>query len=246
MCSTIDITPLYELLRTPKKHRSCQVHGMRRRSRQQGSAVAPADQNSEIITRYSTLLSSSIDVNIVEATYDAPRDRLSFLSLRSIRSLPTRFRSAYQRHIMGKNKSSKSMRNLSTATASPASSPHSDPIHELEAVNSTLNEMLETTRAEILSARRKGKLDLDLHHHLKFEILLNNTISAVNSCRVYSEEMAFKYAHQLSITAGLELSLSSKHLEIDQMRNLLANTAHDLKSPLHVMTIGMYHQWLDH
>lgn len=198
-----------------------------------GLTVSPGCQ----YTEDNTVVSASVDVNVIK---DPPKNCLSILRLKGIRSLFTKFKDEKKQFISKRNRSMETVHHLSTFPF-PTSIPYPDPNGNLEAINSALVETLEKTRVDISLATARGKLSHHLHHLLKFEILLTDTISAVNSSRICREEMFSKYAHQLTITAGLELLLSTKQLEIDQMRSLSANSAHDLKSPLHVMIVGTAH-----
>ena len=81
------------------------------------------------------------------------------------------------------------------------------------------------------------------HNHLlgqktRLEALLAEAIVAANLAHSISEETTRALAAQRAINTNLESQISASRSEIDHIRSMVANTAHDLKSPLHILVAG--------
>lgn len=116
---------------------------------------------------------------------------------------------------------------------------HPDLSRAMEESNEDLRRILESTRAELARSVEKERLtSCLLSQKLHFEAMLTEAITAANASRIMSEEIAAKLADQLKISAELEDLVHTTRLEMDHIRNISANTAHDLKSPLHILIAG--------
>lgn len=124
---------------------------------------------------------------------------------------------------------------------------------EMSKANENLRDTLDKTTANLRIALDQSKVELAtriekersnsllLAQQQKYEILLADAIEAANTQRVVSEDFASRLSDQSKISDRLELLVQTSRLEIDQIRSLSANTAHDLKSPLHTLIVGMSH-----
>lgn len=116
---------------------------------------------------------------------------------------------------------------------------HPDPSRAMEESNEDLRRILESTRVELARSIEKERLtSCLLTQKLQFEAMLTEAISAANASRIMSEEIAAKLACQSKISADLEDLVHTTRSEMDHIRNISANTAHDLKSPLHILIAG--------
>ena len=111
----------------------------------------------------------------------------------------------------------------------------------LDKTNANLRIALDQSKAELetrMEKERSNSLLLAQQH--KYEILLADAISAANAQRTVSEDFACRLSDQSKISHRLELLVETSRAEIDQIRSLSANTAHDLKSPLHTLIVGKF------
>jgi hypothetical protein len=114
-----------------------------------------------------------------------------------------------------------------------------DPSRAMEESNEDLRRILELTRVELARSIEQERLtSCLLSQKLQFEAMLTEAISAANASRIMSEEIAAKLADQSKISAELENLVHTTRSEMNHIRNISANTAHDLKSPLHILMAG--------
>jgi hypothetical protein len=109
----------------------------------------------------------------------------------------------------------------------------------LEIENLALRRALKMAKYE-LSCFEEMEVD---HNHLleqksKLEALLAEAIVAANQSHSICEETSRALVAQRVINTSLESQISTSRLEIDHIRSMVANTAHDLKSPLHILVAG--------
>ena len=109
----------------------------------------------------------------------------------------------------------------------------------LETENLALRRALKLARNE-LSCFEEMEIDHNrlLEQKSKLEALLSEAIVAANLSHSIGEETSRALVAQRAITTSLESQISTSRLEIDHIRSMVANTAHDLKSPLHILVAG--------
>ena len=109
----------------------------------------------------------------------------------------------------------------------------------LENENLALRRALKVARNEI-SCFEEMEVAHDhlLEQKSKLEALLAEAIVAANLSHSISEDTSQALVTQRAINISLESQISTSRSEIDHIRSMVANTAHDLKSPLHILVAG--------
>lgn len=73
----------------------------------------------------------------------------------------------------------------------------------------------------------------------KYERLLHDASVAAESSKLLNESLTAKLFEQTTINSILELKMSNTEKEMKEIQSMAANTAHDLKSPLNTLMLGM-------
>lgn len=196
----------------------------------------------------STLLSSSIEadiqtVDLKRRINDSSRRKRNFFFFFPFKSTP--IPSVKQLDDQSKTTSQK-QKSVVSIKADPGIPIFTQRIHPdlsraMEESNEDLRRILEKTRVDLARSIEKERVtSCLLSQKLHFEAMLTEAISAANASRIMSEEIAAKLDNESKISADLESLLHSARSEIDHIRNISANTAHDLKSPLHILIAGKF------
>ena len=112
----------------------------------------------------------------------------------------------------------------------------------LDETNAHLQRALSQSKLELLSMQttfdhvRSDSILLEQQE--KYEALLADALCDANDQRTVSEEFAARLSDQSKISDQLEVKFRNSQLEIDHIRSISANTAHDLMSPLHTLVVG--------
>jgi hypothetical protein len=194
----------------------------------------------------STLLSSSIEADInsfdqKRRINDPPRCKRKFFFFFPFKSTPAAPPPPGKQHKEAADQKRKSIVKIKTDPNIPIFTQriYPDPSRAMEESNEDLRRILELTRVELARSIEQERLtSCLLSQKLQFEAMLTEAISAANASRIMSEEIAAKLAYQSKISADLEDLVHSTRSEMDHIRNISANTAHDLKSPLHILIAG--------